>query len=261
MYPFLPLGPLTVPTLPLFALLGAWLGLSVAARVGARQSLDPDRVLSAGVTATAAGIIVARLWRVVQFWGIYQQDLLLVFSPRPGGLALWPGLAAAFIGGYAYLLRARLDPTRTIAAMAVGMLFCEGALQIGSMLAGQVVGAPSLLPWSVPHFGESVHPLGLYRAAGAWTLVGLLLWLGNRVRGMNLLLMAVLGYGAVRLVADGFLAGGTVIGGARVSQIGWWLAALSAALLLASRREAATASEGEVLDQAEPLGQGHEPRP
>ena len=41
-----------------------------------------------------AGVVVARLWNAAQFWYIYAEEPLLLFSLRPSGFALLPGLIA-----------------------------------------------------------------------------------------------------------------------------------------------------------------------
>jgi prolipoprotein diacylglyceryltransferase len=222
-----------MPTLALFALVGGWLGLSVAARTGARQNIDPDQTLTAGMSAVLAGLIVARLWSVVQFWEIYQQDPLLAFSPRPGGLALWPGVFAAIIAGYAYLLRARMQPGPVAAAMSVGFLVTLSLVQIGAFLSGNVVGQASDLPWAVNYFGSSVHPVGIYRAVGYFAVAGLLYWQSRHGPGWPTVLQGVLGYGVVRLLADAYLANPGVIAGLRAEQVTGLVLALVAALLLA----------------------------
>ncbi len=218
MYPFLPIGPVSLPTIPVSAILAIWLGLSVMARSGARQSLHPDQTLTAGFVAVAAGIIVARLWHVIQFWAIYGAEPLLAISPRPGGMALWPGIIAALIIGYAYLLRARLDPAKIAAAAVIGGSVAEALLQIGGFLGGSVVGMATDLPWGMFYFGEFVHPVGLYRAAGALVLAGLLFLRGPFARPWRVVLVATLGYALIRLVADAFVADAATVGAFRVSQ-------------------------------------------
>ncbi len=237
MYPFLSFGPLSIPTVPFFALLAGWLGLGAMARAGRRAALDPDQTFTAGLLAVAAGIIVARVWHVVQFWGIYRVEPLLMFSPRPGGLALWPGLAAAFIAAYLYLLRKRLDPVRMAAAATFGLLLADATIQIGGFLAGTVVGTPTDLPWALPYFEQRVHPVGLYRAAGALLLaVGLWVW-GDFRRPGRLVLLAGLGYALVRLITDAFLAGAPLLGPFRLSQVAALAGALAASLALARKED------------------------
>ena len=113
-----------------------------------------------------AGVIVARLWNVIQFWYVYAPEPLLIFSPRPSGFAFWPGVVAALMSGYIYLLRSALAPVVMAAAFAPGILAAGVVLDVGDYLTGVVTGLPSDLPWALPYFGEMQHPVALYRAMG-----------------------------------------------------------------------------------------------
>jgi phosphatidylglycerol---prolipoprotein diacylglyceryl transferase len=242
MYPFIPLGPLSIPTAPLFALLAGWLGLSMMARAGTRQSLNPDLVMMAGMVALLAGIIVARLWHVVHFWGIYREEPLLILSLRPGGMVLWAGIVAALVAGYGYLLYARLDPIRVAAALSLGLLVGEAMQQVSGFLTGQLVGQVSDLPWALSYFGERVHPVGLYRAGGALLVAAVIFLWADFSRPGRIVLLAALGYAIVRLFADAFVAEATLIGQFRVSQVVAFAIALVTSLLLSRRRSQAKIS-------------------
>jgi phosphatidylglycerol---prolipoprotein diacylglyceryl transferase len=253
MFPFLPLGPLSIPTAPLFAILAAWLGLTIMARVGAKQLLNPDQVTNAGFIALASGIIVARLWHVVQFWAIYREEPLLVLSLRPGGMSFGPGIVAAFIGGYAYLLYARLDPIKVFAALSVGILVSDAIWQVGAFLTGDVVGMATDLPWAVTYFGARVHPVALYRALGALFVAGAIaLWADLRHPG-RVVLLAGLGYALVRLLVDSFVADAPLFGPFRVSQVVAFAAALAASLLL-SRKPQKTMRAADQAPPTDPKG-------
>lgn len=244
MYPVIPIGPLSLPTAPFFALLAIWLGLGVLARAGRELRLDPDQLWNFGLLSLGAGFIVARLWHVVQFWAIYRIEPLLILSPRPGAFSFWPGLLAGIVAGYAFLIWKRLDPVRVGAALAPSLLVAGAVLEVSGFLTSATVGLPSDLPWAIAVFGESRHPVGLYRALGMAVLAMLLFWRGDFRRPGRLIGWAGLGYALARLLADGFLADAAAIGGLRLSQ----LAALAAAL-------------GLVLYLSQPAGNAEESTP
>ncbi len=122
MHPTLPFGPASLPTAPILAILAVLVTLEIASRYGRKLGLHPDDVWNTALIGLAAGLIVARVWNVFQFWHIYRVEPSLIFSLRPSGFEFWPGVIAAFIGGYAYLLYRALDPVRIGAPLAVGML-------------------------------------------------------------------------------------------------------------------------------------------
>jgi phosphatidylglycerol:prolipoprotein diacylglycerol transferase len=233
MYPTLPFGPLSLPTGPFFALIALWVGLEIAARFGQRIGQKSDDIWNTGLLALAAGLIVARLWNVIQFWSIYVDEPLLIFSLRPSGYALWPGVVTALIVGYLYLMRKAMDPVRAAASFSVGATAAAALLSVGAYLTGAVIGMAGDLPWAVNYYGQQLHPAALYRAVGL-ALLTVLLWRTRRPeRPLRTLWLAGFGYSLVRLIADGFVADAATIGPFRTGQVVALAAALLCALLLA----------------------------
>lgn len=233
MYPTLPFGPLSLPTGPVLAIFAVVLTLDVAGRYGRRLAVHPDDIWNTGLIGLVAGLIVARLWNVFQFWSIYAGEPLLIVSLRPSGFALWPGVFAAVAGGYAYLLRRALDPAKVLASLTVGAAAGSILLGVSGHATGAVLGSLSDAPWALPYFGEARHPVGLYRSLGGALLVLALWWGGDRLRPARTVLMGVLGYSLLRLFTDAYLEGGELLQGLRVSQLTALGVALIAALLLA----------------------------
>lgn len=233
MYPALPFGPFTLPTAPFLTLIAVIFGLEVAGRFGRRLDLHPDDVWNTGLIALLAGLIVARLWNVIQLSTVYLQEPLLIFSLRPSGFALWPGLIAALIAGYANLIRRKLDPLRMAATYAVGLLAASIITGVSSFLTAAVVGLPSDLPWALTYFDATVHPVGLYRSLGSLVVL-VWLWLTDdgRQPGQTVLKM-LFGYSLVRLISDAFVAEAATMGEMRTSQVVALIVAVVAALLLA----------------------------
>lgn len=242
MYPTLPFGPLELPTAPVLAIFAVVLALDVAGRYARRLGIHPDDLWNVGLIALASGLIVARLWNVFQFWPIYRAEPILIFSIRPSGFEFWPGLIAAVLAGYAYLLYRALDPVRVAAALAVGGLAGGMLLAISGHATGAILGTHTAVPWALPYFGEMRHPAGLYQMVGlAFLSIGL--WLvGDTTRPGRVALLAVLGYSLLRLITDSFVDNGVLIGGFRRSQIVALIAALAASFALARRSAPAAPS-------------------
>lgn len=235
MYPTLPFGPLALPTGPVLAIFATILALDLAGRFGRRLGIHPDDVWNVGLIALTAGLIVARLWNVFQFWYIYQSEPVLLFSIRPSGFSFWPGLVAAIIGGYAYMLRRALDPVEVAASLAVGLVAGSIIQGISGFATGTILGTESNAPWALPYFGELRHPAGLYQSLGSLILL-ILLWVrADLQRPGRTFWLAVLGYSLIRLFTDGFVVATNLIGGIRVSQIVALAVALVSVLLLARR--------------------------
>ena len=249
MYQALPFGPLSLPTGPIFALLAIYFGIETAARFGRRFGLRSDDVWNAGLLAVLTGLIVARLWNVIQFWYVYAAEPQLIISLRPSGFSLLPGLVGGAIAVYAYLLYRALSPVRMAAALSVGLLMMAAILAVGDYLTGAVIGLASDRPWALPYFGEMQHPVGLYRVIG-FTLALVVVWLlvDAEHPGRTLLLVGF-SFGLVHLVADGFLANAETVGPFRTTQtVGFMVAVLCATALAWSARPAPVATARESVD-------------
>ncbi|MEZ4709662.1 MAG: prolipoprotein diacylglyceryl transferase [Caldilineaceae bacterium] len=235
MYPTFSVGPLALPTGPLLTIVAVVLGLEIMGRYGRRFQLYPDLLWNGGLLVALVGLMAARLWNVYRFWYVYQAEPLLIISPRPGGFALWPGIIAAVLAAYGYMIYHRLDPMPVSAAAAAGLIGAGILRSIADYLTGAAVGLPSDLPWAQLYFGEFVHPVALYRLLGLLLLL-ILLWLKKEANPARVLLIALFGYSLTRLIADGFLAEPMLIGDVRATQLLALIGGLGAAYLLAHLR-------------------------
>jgi phosphatidylglycerol:prolipoprotein diacylglycerol transferase len=233
MYPALPFGPFSIPTTPFLAIVAAIVALEIAARFGRRLGLHPDDVWNTGLLALLAGLIVARLWTVIQFRDIYLAEPLLVFSLRPSGFAFWPGLIAAVIAGYANLLRRALAPLPMLAAFAVGAIAGSVVLGASNFLTGVVVGTPSDLPWALPYYETRVHPVGLYRAIASLVVLAWVWLTSDNDTPGRVILKALFGMSLTRLIADAFIADADAVGLLRLNQLVALSLAVGCALALA----------------------------
>jgi len=228
------------------------LGLETAGRYGRRLGLAADDVWNTGMLALLAGLVVARLWNVIQFVDIYLAEPGLLLSLRPSGFVLLPGVVAALVVAYAYLLRKALDPLRVTSAFAMGALAAGILLNIGAFLTGTTVGMPGNAPLALPYFGELRYPAALYQAAGIATLL-VILWITQTgLRPGRTLLLVALGYSLVRLFADGFVDRTPLLGEFRVSQIVALIAALGITLLLAGGEKSKLATVNDSLPSVPP---------
>ena len=170
MYPSLQVGPISLPTAQILALVAAWFGLSVMAQVGRRLRLDPDMVWNLGTLALAAGLIVARLSHAVQYWSVYRAEPMLLISIRPGGLLFWPGAIGALAAGYIYLVRKGVDPRPVGTAAVFGLLAGGVVLEASNFLTAATVGVPGTPPAAISSaltgIGKLAEPLRLIIGRG-----------------------------------------------------------------------------------------------
>jgi len=233
MYPVLPFGPFTIPTGPIVLLIATTVGLEIAGRYGRRVALAVDDTWNMGLLTILFGLIVARLWNVIQFWPVYIAEPWLIISVRPSGFALLPGIFAGLITIFAYLLYRALHPLPALTALLIGATSAMAMIQAGQLLTGDLLGLESALPWALDYYGESRHPVALYYAGGLALLV-LLLWaLPSRVGSRRVILFLCLGGGLLYLVAGAFEYNAAVWAGLRIKQLLGFCIALFASLQLA----------------------------
>lgn len=233
MYPALPFGPMTIPTGPIVALIAVTIGLELAGRYGRRLGLLIDDVWNTGLMMLLFGLIVARLWNVIQFWPIYVAEPWLMISLRPSGFALLPGIGGGLVAAYVYMIRRALTPAPVITALGVGITAAAAIFFAGALLTGEIIGLPSTLPWAIKYYGEDVHPVALYYGAG----IGLVLlwqWVQPLPSApLRVLFQLCFGVGLVLLVVGAYEADAALFAGWRLLQVVGFFAALLAALFLA----------------------------
>ena len=212
MMPTLLIGPLAIPTSPLFFVLGFWAAMWLAAKRAGRLELDGDHVYNAGLYGFIAGLIGARLWFVLSHWENYAADITQAFSLSRSALSLPEGAIVAGVAVLIYLQRNKVPLGTFFDAVAPGLALFTVIVHIGAFLAGEALGAPATVPWAVEIFQTARHPVQLYQAAAALIILALLLFIHYRPwPGFHFWLFVVL-YGSSRLLLEIFRARPALIG-------------------------------------------------
>jgi phosphatidylglycerol---prolipoprotein diacylglyceryl transferase len=140
---------------------GVMLLLGISASVGAamyraRQvGLNPELVLSAAIWLVVSGIIGARLFYVIEYWGerfgrgSVEQTIFEILNFPEGGLVIYGGFIGAIIGVW-YFTRMHLIPFLAFADLAAPSFMIGLAFgRIGCFLNGCCYGGDTDLPWAV----------------------------------------------------------------------------------------------------------------
>ena len=224
-------------------LLAIWFCMKQAPRF----SLTEDNVMDTGLWCIPVAVLGARAYYVIFYLDLYKNaDGSLDFGRMvriwDGGLAVYGGLIAAFLTGYAVSRVKRFSYLAMADNAVMGVLIGQSIGRWGNFMNREAFGTETALPWRMrlwDYAGQyhDVHPTFLYESL--WNLCGLLLlWKvltpRRRFNGQNFL-SYLLWYGLGRLWIEGlredslYLFGVTFLGApVRVSQ------ALSAALVVAS---------------------------
>ncbi len=180
MYPYLHLGPLTVPT---FGLMVATALISAAYILQAdfdRRGMKADAFFLITV-AGLLGILGAKLYHLLEEPSVFFADPWNLLFSRYG--FAWFG---GFLGGFGAMLllgwRAKLPMLEFLDACSPAAAFGYGIGRIGCFLSGDGdYGKPTSLPWgmSFPNgvvpTTQRVHPAPLYELI-LWCAIGTLLW-------------------------------------------------------------------------------------
>lgn len=180
MYPYLHLGPLTIPTFGLMVALALITSAYILQADFDRRGFNADAFLMITV-AGLAGILGAKLYHLLEDPAVFFADPWSLLFSRYG--FAWFG---GFLGGFGALLlmgwRARLPLLEFLDACSPAAAFGYGIGRIGCFLSGDGdYGKPTSLPWgmSFPNgvvpTTQRVHPTPLYELI-IWCAIGAFLW-------------------------------------------------------------------------------------
>ncbi|NOX63147.1 MAG: hypothetical protein GXP42_14570 [Chloroflexi bacterium] len=220
MFPTIQIGPIALPTGPLLLILGFWVGLWVAAKVGERRGIDPDHLYNAGFYAAVAAIIAGRLGHVIRYFPAYRGDPLSVLNPNLSAFLPLAAVLAALAVLAWYQRRYQIPIPALLDALALGALALLASLALADFLNARNFGSPTLMPWAVTQWSVARHPVQLYELLGILIVLGLLWARLEAFRPGRTALVALGGYAAVRLIVDAFRDQPQTIGdGFRLSQV------------------------------------------
>ncbi len=183
---------------------GAWLGL----REARRRGLDVEKVQSLILWAVLGGLVGARLFHVVDRWGLYADDPLRALYVWEGGLAVYGGLIGGVLTGFVYAWRSGLPAWRVADAAAPGLILGQALGRLACIPNGDAYGAPTDVPWAfiytnpmtmVPDnlLGVPLHPYPAYELLFDLAVLGLLWRLRDVFKADGLLFLTYVGVYAV----------------------------------------------------------------
>ena len=123
--------------------------MNLAARAARRAKLDPNVIHDMALTVFISGLVGARLFYVIQYWGVNVHSLLDIFKVWEGGIVLYGSIIGGTIGFFAFRairpfpLRPYLDAVAPALALGVAIG------RVGCFLNGCCYGDVCHLPWAV----------------------------------------------------------------------------------------------------------------
>lgn len=205
------IGPLTFRWYGLMYVIGIAVGLWVAIPYARERGLTEDDIWGAVWPSVVAGFIGARLYFVVQQpLGPYLEQPWRIMATWEGGMAFYGAVFAVILALYFMARRRKISFWTIVDAGALLAVIGQALGRIGNIINGDIVGAPTNLPWGFiyqnPHSFVADHTIA-YQPAAVYELIFnvlffALLWFLRRRLTRPGLLMAVylIGYSSGQIV-------------------------------------------------------------
>ena len=239
---------LTVRWYGVLIVTGALLAGVLAARRARARGIDGEHVWNQLLLGMLLGVVGARIYYVAFEWDRYAgRPLLEIVNPQGGGLAIHGAIVGATLAALIYTRRHHLPLLRWLDICMPTLLVGQAIGRWGNFFNEEAYGRPTDLPIGViidpqhrlPPFDDLAKypPTTLFHATflyeSIWNLVGvgLLLWLGRRLRAWlrtgDIALFYAIWYGLGRFWIEGLRTdslctngiGGSCAGALRAAQI------------------------------------------
>lgn len=122
---------------------------NLAARLARREELDPDVIHDLSLGMFLGGLVGARLFYVVQYWGVNVHSLLDVFKVWEGGIVLYGSIIGGTLVFFLYRLLRPFPLRPYLDAIAPALALGIAIGRFGCFLNGCCYGDVCSLPWAV----------------------------------------------------------------------------------------------------------------
>lgn len=143
----------------------AFLGsMNLAAWLARREKLNPEVIYDLALSVFVGGLVGARLFYVLQYWGVRIHSIPEIFKVWEGGIVLYGSIIGGTVTffGYRLLRPFPLRPFLDVIAPALALGIAIG--RFGCFMNGCCFGDVCSLPWSV-RFPEPSPPWQAHHAA------------------------------------------------------------------------------------------------
>ncbi len=129
-----------------FAFLGS---MTLAARRARRENLDPEIVYDLALWVFVGGLVGARAFYVVQYWGTRVHTFWEVFEIWKGGIVLYGSILGGTLAFFAYRAVRPFPLRPMLDVIAPALAFGIAIGRLGCFLNGCCYGDACDLPWAV----------------------------------------------------------------------------------------------------------------
>ncbi len=141
------LGPFALRWYSLMIMTGVIVGTWASAKFAERRGIPADDIYSAALWVVLGGIVGARLAHVIDRFDFYRANPSKILAVYEGGLAIWGGLVAGGLSGWAYTRRYNVPLWKFADSVVHGTILGLAIGRFGCIVNGDVAGKPTDGSW------------------------------------------------------------------------------------------------------------------
>ena len=169
--------------------LGIWVAMEIA--IANRGEVKKEVLEKIMTWAVVSGVIGARIYHVVDYWGrYYSTNLNKILYFWEGGLGIWGALGGGVLGVLFFCYFNKLKFLKFFDILVVGIPLAQAIGRVGNYINGEIV-------------GKNGEPLFAYEGVLSVVLFGLLWKISRKQRKTGFVFgMYLVGYGVIRAVLE-----------------------------------------------------------
>ena len=182
MFPMINIGPLAIQAGGLILLLSLWLGTWLSDTFSKKLGTNGDAIENSILIGLLIGVLSARIGFLLQNFGIFLDNPLILFSLSPSMLHFPFGLLVGILSALIFAQKKALPFYPTLDSLAPLLLIIYIGIQLSNLATGNIYGFPTDLPWGINLWSAMRHPVQIYAILLA---MGLFFWLSIQTSGLS----------------------------------------------------------------------------
>lgn len=167
---------------------GFFFAIMLAANLGKKQGMDPQKIIDLSFYLLIASLIGARLLYIIVEFDYFSAYPVEVFKFWKGGLVFYGGLILAVIVSIFYLKKHQMPLWAVADIIAPSLALGQAIGRWGCFFAGCCYGRKTDVSWaiiftdekSLAPLGIPLHPTQIYLSLNALVIFGILMWMSKR---------------------------------------------------------------------------------
>lgn len=139
--------------------------------------LTGDNIVDMLIFAVPLAIICARLYYVIFYFSLFQDDLSKIYKIWEGGLAIYGGIIGGVTGALIYSKVKKIPLAPILDVCSFGLLIGQAVGRWGNFINREAYGSETALPWKMGLITRTginyYHPTFLYESV--WNVLGLII--------------------------------------------------------------------------------------